>query len=370
MNPSNYNPWPITGAARVVFRILTALVILFYLLCYPLGISDFWEYNQRGRVGIQFDRMPDQTFAVIALAPGGSAEQAGVKIGDRIIQVDELVLKPETTVDEVVNQMSGVAGQPVNLRLRTADNQERSVTLTRIKFLPDLVNGWTSIAQMVVFAVCGLIIFWTRRRSGYALFVSLGLIILGVSISGVSVYQAGLGMFLFYGLGFALMLFVLLTYPSGRLAPAWILAIGVLGVIFYGLSLFPAPLDPYEWSWKYYVIAQAILFGSALTCQIFNYQRRATPDEKTHMRPAFWGAVSALGVFFLFYLIYNLPGIGDWLYLHPFSQSLLYIINVLGYVLLPIMLAISMLRNGQAAKGKLLVEPPANQEADPGYHPS
>lgn len=359
MSLSDFNPWPMTGAARWVLRILTALVILFYFVAYPFGVSDFWKYCHLGRVGIQYDRMPDQTTAVIGVVSGGPADLAGIKTGDRIIQVDDWIVTSETTLDEVANHVSGAAGGSVTLKLRTADNQERSVNLTRINLPVDVFNAWSTVAQMVVFAVCGLIIFWTRRRSGYALFVSLGLIIFGVNISGVWIYEAGPGMLLFYGLGFILMLFVLLTYPNGKFRPLWTLGIGVIGVILYGLTLFPPPLEPFEWPWQYILLAQVILFGSALGCQIFNYYRKATPDEKFRMRPAFWGAVSALSALFLFTILYNLPGVYVWLYTHAYIQMAVYFVNALGFVLLPIFLTISMVKNGQAAKGEPSVELPA-----------
>ena len=358
MSLSDFNPWPMTGAARWVLRILTALVILFYLVAYPFGVSDFWEYCHLGRVGIQYDRMPDQTMVVIGVVPGGPADLAGIKIGDRIIQVNDWMVTPETTADEIANRVVGAAGESVSLKLRTADNQEHSVSLTRVRLPVDVFNAWSTVAQMVVFAVCGLIIFWTRRRSGYALFVSLGLIIFGVNISGVWVYEAGPGMLLFYGLGFILMLFTLLTYPNGKFRPIWTLGIGILGVILYGLTLFPPPLEPFEWPWQYLLLAQVALFGSALGCQIFNYYRKATPDEKIRMRPAFWGAVSALSALFLFTIFYNLPGVYVWLYRHMYIQISLYMVNALGFMLLPIFLTISMVGNGQAVKGETSVASP------------
>lgn len=357
MISSNYNPWPINGATRVILRVVCGLVILFYLIAYPFGVSDFWDYSQFGRIGIQYSQLPDGTIAVIAIAPGGPAEQAGVRPGDRIIQIDGFVIKPETTEQEILNRVGGTVGQPVSLLLQTSDNQEKRVTVMRIKFPSDLVNIWLSIIQMVVFSICALVIFWKMRRSGYALLVSLGLVTFGSAISGVWVDQPGLEMFLFYGLGFILMLFVLLIFPGGRFAPVWTFVIGILGVFLYGLSLFPAPLNPYEWHWKYLWIAQAILFGTALVVQIINYHRSATTDEKMRMRIAFWGAISAIFVFFLFNILYNLMSVYSWLYLHPSIQIGLNIVYFVGLILLPILLTFSMSINGQADQGENIAEP-------------
>jgi len=60
------------------------------------------------------------------------------------------------------------------------------------------------------------LIFWKLRGSGYALFVSISLVLFGMSVSGLASSSGLLGQFL-VAFGPVLALFVLLTYPNGSL---------------------------------------------------------------------------------------------------------------------------------------------------------
>jgi hypothetical protein len=344
MTTSIDNPWPITGRTRIILCIAWVLVVLIYMSGYAVAFSENLAFAQGGVVGIMVEKLSDKSTAIQAVVPGAPADRVGIKVGDKLLQVDDLIIQPETSVNDIVNRIAGEAGKEVSLVVSGADNQARTMDITRGKSLPNMVYTWSLLAQTIFFLLSGLIIFLKRSQSGYALFVALGLIIFGFNVAGVVIYSAGVGLLLFAALGLMLILFILLTYPNGTFYPSWSYGIGIAGVVLYGLTLFPGALDPYEWPLGVFLLAQAVLFAAGLACQALRYRRMATPDERQQLHLALWGAASAMIVFFLFNSIYNISTLYNWLYLNPSVQILLYLVSVCGFLAVPVTLVISMLR--------------------------
>lgn len=66
---------------------------------------------QRGKVGISFK---DRTITMVG--KGSAADLAGVKVGDRLVLIDNTECKP--THREILLQLTGVVNTPVHLALR------------------------------------------------------------------------------------------------------------------------------------------------------------------------------------------------------------------------------------------------------------
>ncbi|MFU8817183.1 MAG: S41 family peptidase [Pseudomonadales bacterium] len=81
-----------------------------------------------GGIGIEVG-LEDDLFTVIAPIDDTPAARAGLVAGDRIIAIDQQPLKGQKLVD-VVNQLRGVPGTPVSLRLQR-DGAVREVDLVR-----------------------------------------------------------------------------------------------------------------------------------------------------------------------------------------------------------------------------------------------
>ena len=84
--------------------------------------------------------MKDNNFVVIAPLKGTPGEQAGIKSGDKILEVDG---EPTVgkTLEEVVGSIRGAKGSAVELKLQTVDNEVKTVTVVRSDIKIDTVSG-------------------------------------------------------------------------------------------------------------------------------------------------------------------------------------------------------------------------------------
>jgi C-terminal peptidase prc len=65
--------------------------------------------------------------------PGGPAEQAGIREGDRIEEIDHLAVTPGTSLKDVIERLRGAEGTKVALGLRNPDSKaSRTLTVVRL----------------------------------------------------------------------------------------------------------------------------------------------------------------------------------------------------------------------------------------------
>jgi hypothetical protein len=336
---STEKPWPLSGWPRLVLRLIWVFIFLFLVYSYAVGFSNALDYARRGVMGISYDKTEGGTIVVMAVVKGGPAEQAGIKPGDKLFQVNGHVVRADTEESELSSWLGGAIGTTVDLRIRDAGNQLRSITIALGKSLPDVVIAYAEFAQSCLFLIAGLLIFWKRPGSGYMLFVSLGLILLTFSLATFPVFDAFQAQVM-TALGLVIALFIVLTYPNGSLFPFWSILIGFFGVIFYGLLLFPAPLNPYAWPNEIAAVAQWSLFGAGIACQAYRYRRIANPIEQRQLRWALGGAVITFVVYVVSGIIFLLPIARDWFYINQPMHILHDVILTLGYLAAPIALVI------------------------------
>ncbi len=86
------------------------------------------------RVGVRRD-----TLSVVAVTPGGPADEAGIRIGDRLVAVDGRPLGPRDP-GLAATLLEGPEGSEVTLRLARA-RRERDVTLVREVVVPETVTA-------------------------------------------------------------------------------------------------------------------------------------------------------------------------------------------------------------------------------------
>lgn len=99
----------------------------------PLETKRFEETIEGSFFGVGIE-IGLRTGLVTVIAPleGSPAQQAGVQAGDVIVAVDHKPLNPETTLDEVVNQIRGERGAVVTLTVVHKDARETSdIEITR-----------------------------------------------------------------------------------------------------------------------------------------------------------------------------------------------------------------------------------------------
>jgi carboxyl-terminal processing protease len=95
--------------------------------------------GEYGDIGTGVMRGADGAIYLIPF-PGGPAEQAGVKKGDRLLQVDQLQIGAEASIGDVEASLQGIVGSDVTLKLMTpGDQAPHELRIVRAAFsLPSL----------------------------------------------------------------------------------------------------------------------------------------------------------------------------------------------------------------------------------------
>jgi len=70
----------------------------------------------------------------------GYAYDAGMRVGDKLLAIDDFNIKPTTAVDEVRNHLRGEPGTPVSITfLRDGVNEPQTITIERsVVHIPDV----------------------------------------------------------------------------------------------------------------------------------------------------------------------------------------------------------------------------------------
>lgn len=97
----------------------------------PEAYTDLTKGRYQG-VGLSVGRAADGATTVTQVLPAGPAEQAGIAVGDRLLRIDGTPAD-RLPVTEVVAGLRGAVGSAVALTLRTADGEERELTLHRVE---------------------------------------------------------------------------------------------------------------------------------------------------------------------------------------------------------------------------------------------
>ncbi|HIU64291.1 MAG TPA: S41 family peptidase [Candidatus Avacidaminococcus intestinavium] len=93
-----------------------------------------------GGIGVVLG-MKDNDFVVIAPLKGTPGDEAGIKSGDKILEIDGEETKGKA-LEEVVAKIRGNKGTPVIIKLQTANNEEvKTVTVIRSDIKLDTVSG-------------------------------------------------------------------------------------------------------------------------------------------------------------------------------------------------------------------------------------
>ena len=103
--------------------------------------NEFIEYSQGSFYGIGAQLgVRDDNITIIAQLEGTPAEKAGLRAGDKILQVDDYVVTDLNT-DEVVSRVRGEKGDPVKLVIQRGDGDPFEVEIIREEIMNESVTG-------------------------------------------------------------------------------------------------------------------------------------------------------------------------------------------------------------------------------------
>ena len=103
--------------------------------------NEFIESSQGSFYGIGAQLgVRDDNITIIAPLEGSPAEKAGLRAGDKILQVDDYVVTDLNT-DEVVSRVRGEKGDPVKLVIQRGDGDPFEVEIIREEIMNESVTG-------------------------------------------------------------------------------------------------------------------------------------------------------------------------------------------------------------------------------------
>jgi tRNA A-37 threonylcarbamoyl transferase component Bud32 len=218
--------------------------------------------------------------SVASVTPGSPSDAAGVKQGDRIVNVDGRVVHSPI---EVISALSNAVfdhpvsivvlrgGQEVHLQLSL--NQ----TLTQARSSKETLGWWVEVAVSLIQLLVGLVVLFKRPRDLTA--VAAGIFLCGL----------GTGNFYFVSPNAAVVWRNLPVAIQWLIFPALILGINGLPVapmLLFSLS-FPKPLLHRRWAWMMLALLATPLLAFAT---IFNYVVLFAPNRTVGAFPG-WVAV-------------------------------------------------------------------------------
>jgi carboxyl-terminal processing protease len=115
--------------------------------------------GQYGGIGASLDH-DAEGWIILHPFPDGPAKQAGIQDGDRLIQVDDLELTPETPVDQAVAALRGPEGDPVDVTIArppayepfSFEIERQSIPLPSVTWYPAPADPRLGIIQVNLIA--------------------------------------------------------------------------------------------------------------------------------------------------------------------------------------------------------------------------
>jgi carboxyl-terminal processing protease len=100
-----------------------------------------------GSIGVQIQRDPNG-FPILIIIQDSPAVEAGVLEGDRLIQVDDLIITAETNDEIILASLRGEVGTKVKIIVeRLPDRQQLSFVIPRAEYRLPSVSGFLSPAE-------------------------------------------------------------------------------------------------------------------------------------------------------------------------------------------------------------------------------
>ncbi len=211
----------------------------------------------------------------------------------------------------------------------------------------------------LLFLITGALIFWHKSNDRMGLFVSIFLITFGclgvdlVHENALSSFSPATGLAsLVYNaistFGFPMSVLIwpalgifFCTFPDGRFVPRWSWIIPGLFVIQFGLYILPAPWNFQSWPQSLQILEELIVYGSAISTQIYRYFFVASPVQRQQIK---WLAFG-----FSLVVLIILPG-PEYLQVlglndpHSLSQLSNPLLTMIGYLPIPLSIGIALLR--------------------------
>ena len=232
-----------------------------------------------------------------------------------------------------------------------ATHPKNVAVLQELGLSADLYAGYNLALDLITaggFCTIGATLFLKRSNNWMAVLASMALVLMGFITSLESLAEAFpiwsppvaiagfLGNSIFYAMFF--------LFPDGRFVPRWTIVPAAIWVAYQALYYFLPEWPPSGYEWVDVWMTPGLL-ATILFAQIYRYRRVSGPIERQQTKWVVYGltvASLAIGASFFPRLLFPSlaePGIAGILYV-----LLGYTVNVLGFLLIPLSIALAILR--------------------------
>ena len=306
-------PWPL------VFRLVFGLVLAASLFLLFIGIVPFFESYTVGYIGISMNANPSGE-VVLEVTANSYAEAAGLVSGDILLTVNG---QPAAGTEAArAAQIKGLVGEPLTVSVRKADGSEKAYTIVRSENYSNniLAAGLTpnflaryfsvlSVLTVLVFAILGTTLLLRRAKDWLFVIAGFTLLFFPYSLNMASAaysgaYQANLVWLynLLRATGLFLTCMLFFVFPNGKFNPRWTRWVAVAIAVWMAPYII-ALLVPGFLPGMLMDIAWLVLIGLGVALQAYRRQRLSTPEEKQASAPLVTGAIVALAVYLVNFLL-------------------------------------------------------------------
>jgi hypothetical protein len=354
------------GAGLWLVRVGFALLALMALGLFAAGVPVELSRLQGNILALDF-RADEAGRILLYPQTGGMAEDAGILPGDVLVSVDGQSVPAGLTPAGVWELLDGGKGETVTLGVaRQVDGPARSVellrpaayerALSRLHLARNFMAGYMTAFHILFvagFSLLAALVFWRRSNDWMGAGLALTLVMFVVrSVPEMyfadDVYRwlripvAVTGL-----LGVVLPVWLLYLFPNGKFAPRWTLWPALAATLWYAAFFLPAAVNPIRLPPAVVFLMAMAFYLIGVGAQVYRYRRVSTLVERQQTKWAVLGFAGALVVSYLLLIplnrlpVFELTGAGlVWAML--LNRPLYY----LGLLLVPVTLAVSMLRRG------------------------
>jgi hypothetical protein len=348
-----------------IVRIGFALLALMALGLFAAGIPVELSRLHGNILALEF--RPDDAGRITLLPrSGGLAEHAGLQEGEILVSVDGKPVPAGMTPEAAWDLVNTGEMETVTLEVQPDGGPVRSVTLlspaaygralARLHLSSNFMAGYMvafHILFVAGFTLVAALIFWRKSDDWLAAGLALTLVMFvvrsvpemyladdGTPWLRIPVAVVGL-------LGVVLPIWLLYLFPNGKFTPRWTLWPALVAALWYAAFFLPAAVNPIGLPSVVLFLVAMAFYGIGVGAQIHRYRRSSTLTERQQTKWAVLGFTGALLISYLLLIplsrlpVFELNAAGL-----LWSMLLNRPIYYLGLLLVPVTLALSMLRRG------------------------
>lgn len=289
-------------------------MLLFSLALTALSLPPFSALLQQGSISLNVTCDDTHGQVIAEPVPGGPADAAGIRSGDRLLAINNLPLTP-ATCNQVLDQTRAVLGTPTTFTVQTGTAPARTYSITNSVPRSGMLHVFLNLGlalpgaaagvivlegiSLLIFWAFGLVIVWGRSDDGMALLTSALLLVGGVRFGGLfaALPDPTLNRVILSGYAILLCLFFGI-FPNGRFTPR-----GIIGLwLVYCVTSVNGLLNLVPLSSSLSAALDLGLVVSVAASQVYRYRHQTSAAQRQQTKWVVFGIMFSVLGFYAFRL--------------------------------------------------------------------